>query len=94
MAQRGYGVGASLASMGLDQKREATQMLEASANQESQREQQNKMLEAQDKAGKQQLGGALGSAAGMAIGAQYGSAAGPWGALIGGVVGAVAGGLF
>jgi hypothetical protein len=92
MAQRGYGVGASLASMGLDQKREATQMLEASANQESERERQNKMLEAQDKAGKQQLGGALGAAVGA--GMAQGSAMGPWGALIGGVVGAVAGGLF
>ncbi len=86
MAQRGYGVGASLASMGLDQKREATQMLEASANQESQRKQQNQMLEAQDKAGKQQLG--------ATVGAAYGSTFGPWGTLIGGVVGAVAGGLF
>jgi hypothetical protein len=92
MAQRGYGVGASLASMGLDQKREATQMLEASANQESQRKQQNQMLEAQDKAGKQQLGGALGAAVGA--GMAQGSAMGPWGALIGGVVGAVAGGLW
>lgn len=91
---RGYGVGASLASLGLDQKAEATQVLQASAEQESARERQNKMLEAQEKAGKQQLGGALGSAAGMAIGAQYGAAGGPWGALIGGVVGAVAGGLF
>lgn len=91
---RGYGVGASLASLGLDQKQEATQMLEASAKQESDREQQNKMLEAQAKAGKQQLGGTLGAAGGFMVGAQMGGSAGPWGALIGGVVGAVAGGLF
>lgn len=93
MAQ--YGVGASLASLGQGQMQEATRVLAESANQESERKQRNEMLRAQEKAGKQQLGGTLGAAAGGAIaGAQYGTAAGPWGALIGGVVGAVAGGLF
>lgn len=85
----GYGVGASLASMGVDQRREATQMLAKAADQESDRNVKNKMLEAQEKQGRQQLGGTVGAA----LGAQYGAALGPWGALIGGALGAIAGGL-
>ena len=86
----GYGVGASLVSMGLGQKHEATQVLARVADQESDRNAKNKMLEAQEKAGRQQLGGTLGALAG----AQYGAALGPWGMVIGGALGAVAGGLF
>lgn len=89
-----YGVGASLASMGLDQKREAMGVLREAADQESQRNAQNKQLEAQAKAGKQQLGGTLGAMGGMMLGAKVGSVGGPLGALIGGAVGAVAAGLF
>lgn len=85
----GYGVGASLASLGVDQRREATQMLAKAADQETTRNTQNKLLESQEKAGRQQLGGTVGAA----LGAQYGSALGPWGALIGGALGALAGGL-
>lgn len=86
----GYGVGASLASMGQGQEREATQMLASVANQESERNAKNKMLESQEKAGRQQLGGTVGAM----LGAEYGAALGPWGMLIGGALGAVAGGLF
>jgi hypothetical protein len=84
----GYGVGASLVSAGLDQKRQATDVLGRAADMESRRNAQNTALAGQEKAGKQQLGGTLGALAG----AEYGSALGPWGALIGGALGAVAGG--
>ena len=84
----GYGVGASLVSFGQGQKHEATQMLAKAADDESRRNAQNQALEAQEKAGRQQLGGSLGAIAG----AQYGAALGPWGALIGGALGAVAAG--
>jgi hypothetical protein len=90
----GFGVGASLASMGQDQLKQAAQVLSEASNEESKRNAENKMLQAQEKQGKRQLGGTLGGAAGFAIGAQYGSAGGPWGALIGGALGTVAGGLF
>jgi hypothetical protein len=90
----GFGVGASLASMGQDQKREAVTMLKGAADEESKRNAENTMLEAQRKQGNKQLGGTLGAIGGMALGAEYGSAIGPWGALIGGAIGAVAGGLF
>ena len=85
----GYGVGASLVNAGLGQKREATQLLAKAADDESRRNAQNKQMEAQEKAGRQQLGGTLGALAG----AQYGAALGPWGALLGGALGAVAGGI-
>lgn len=88
----GQGVGASLVGLGLDQKRVAMEALRVAADQETKRNAENKVLAAQDKAAKQQLGGSLGGLAGAAIGAQYGAAAGPWGALIGGLVGSVAGG--
>lgn len=84
----GFGIGASLANMGSGQQREATQLLQQAANQEDERNRQNKALAAQEKAGKRQLGSTLGATAGFALGG------GPWGALIGGVVGYVAGGLF
>lgn len=90
----GFGIGASLANMGSGQQREATQLLQQAANQEDERNRQNKALAAQEKAGKRQLGSTLGATAGFALGAQQGSVGGPWGALIGGVVGYVAGGLF
>lgn len=82
-----YGVGASLASMGLDQKREAMSVLREAADQETTRNIQNKQLEVQEEAGKRQLGSMLGATAGMAVG-------GPLGAMIGGTIGAIAGGLF
>jgi len=90
----GYGIGASLASMGASQYREATGMLREAANEEDERNRKNKALEAQEEAGKRQLGSTLGATAGFAAGSQAGSVGGPWGALIGGVVGYVAGGLF
>lgn len=89
----GYGVGASLASMGSSRQQEATKLLGEAANQEESRKRQNKAIEMQEKAGKRQLGSTLGATAGYAIGTGA-SVGGPWGALIGGVVGYVAGGLF
>jgi hypothetical protein len=82
----GYGVGASLAGMGLQQKSEALGMLRTAADQESARNRENQVIEAQEEAGKKQLGSTLGSLAGMSVG-------GPWGAMIGGAAGAVIGGL-
>ena len=89
-----YGVGASLATMGQQQKQEAVKMLGAAADEESRRNAENKMLEAQEKAGKRQLGSTLGAAAGFYAGAQAGSSFGPYGAIIGGAVGYLAGDLF
>lgn len=89
-----YGVGASLASMGQGQKQDAMEVLGRAADVETNRNAQNEMLRAQEKAQRQQLGGTVGSLAGAAIGAQYGSVGGPWGSLIGGLVGAVAAGAF
>lgn len=83
----GYGVGASLAGLGLDQKHQAMGVLRNVAEQESQRNRENRALDAQETAGKKQLGSTLGSLAGMYV-------AGPWGAMLGGAVGSVAGGLF
>lgn len=80
----GLNIGGSLASYGQDQKREAVETLGKAADQESQRNQQNKQMAAQRKAGGQQLG--------ATTGAMYGSTFGPWGTVIGGVVGAIAGG--
>lgn len=89
----GYGIGASLASMGSSRQQEATKLLGEVANQEESRKRQNKAIEAQEEAGKRQLGSTIGGMAGFYAGAQMGAAGGPWGALIGGVVGYVAGGL-
>jgi hypothetical protein len=83
----GYGVGASLASLGTAAKNDAMNSLGQVANQEGQREATNKQLDAQRKAGNQQLGATGGALAGFAIG-------GPVGAMIGGTVGAIATGLF
>lgn len=90
----GYGVGASLASIGAGQRQEATQLLGRAAEEETNRNAENTRLRAQEKAGKQQLAGTLGATAGFALGAQSGAVGGPWGALIGGAIGAIAGGLF
>ena len=91
----GYGVGASLATIGQSQKREAIQELGAAAQQEERRNAENTLAKAQAKQGNQALGGALGGlAGGVAAGAAYGSAAGPWGTVIGGVLGALAGSIF
>lgn len=89
-----YGIGANLVSAGQEQLGEATKLLKESADQESARNAQNKINEANQKAGRQQLGGTVGALAGAAIGAEYGSVGGPMGSLIGGAIGAVAAGLF
>jgi uncharacterized protein YcfJ len=81
----GYGVGASLQSLGMQQRSEATQMLAKSASNESERNQKNQVMKAQAKAGNQQLG--------ATAGAMAGSMFGPWGTVIGGAVGAIAGGF-
>jgi predicted lipid-binding transport protein (Tim44 family) len=89
------GVGASLASIGQSQKKEAIQMLGESARQDEAREAQNTIAKAQARQGNQALGSSLGGlAGGAAAGAMYGTAAGPWGTVIGGVLGALAGSLF
>lgn len=82
----GYGIGASLASFGADQKRDALQELGNAADQESRRNQKNQQIQQSAKAGNVQLG--------STVGATAGSAFGPWGTLLGGAIGAVAGGLF
>lgn len=81
-----YGMGGGLASYGMGQQQEATQLLAASAKEESQREMENHRLKQQAKAGNAQLG--------AMAGAMYGSTFGPWGAVIGGLVGGIAGGSF
>lgn len=90
----GYGVGASLASLGTAAKNDAMGSLGQVANQETQREATNKQIDAQKKAGNQQLATTVGALGGFALGAQAGAVGGPMGALIGGAVGAIAGGLF
>lgn len=80
----GLNIGGGLATYGQGQKKEAIQDLGEAANQESDRNQRNKMMSAQRKAGNQQLG--------ATAGAMYGSTFGPWGTVIGGVIGAIAGG--
>ena len=93
----GYGVGASLASLGrarggglagagLSQEQEAAQLLGTAATQETQRNVANAEMKAQAKAGGMQLGSTLG--------ATVGSAFGPVGTLVGGVLGGLAGSLF
>jgi hypothetical protein len=90
----GYGIGASLASYGADQKRQAMAELGSAAEQENKRNIQNQQNAQAEKQGKIQLGSTVGAMGGMALGATYGTAGGPIGALIGGAVGAIAGGLF
>ncbi len=90
----GYGVGASLAGMSSERRSQAMGLMGRVAEEEAARNRQNKMIEAQEKAQKQQLASTIGSTAGFAAGAQAGSVGGPWGAVIGGVIGLVAGGLF
>lgn len=91
---RGYGIGASLATMGQQQQGEAMEMLGRAASMEQERNQTNRDLRAQRKAGNVQLGSTVGAMGGMALGMKYGSAGGPWGAAIGAVVGGIAGSLF
>lgn len=74
----------TLLGMGDSQRRLSMQMLGNSAEEEAKRNQANKQIETQRKAGNSQLGSALGGAA-------AGAAFGPWGALAGGVIGAIAG---
>lgn len=88
------GVGATLASLGAGQQQEAGQALANAADQETERNRQNKALEQQEKAGRMQLGSTLGALGGATLGAQYGAIGGPLGSLIGGAVGAIAAGLF
>lgn len=83
----GYGVGASLASMGQNEQALGIQELGQAANQDAQRQAENTQLRAQAHAGNMELGAAGGAMAGMMV-------AGPWGAVIGGLVGAVGGSLF
>lgn len=78
------GIGATLASLGQDQKRESVDMLGKAADEESQRNAHNKAMAAQAKAGGQQFGATAGALAGSYFG--------PWGTVIGGAVGAIAGG--
>jgi hypothetical protein len=91
----GYGVGASLASVGRggglagaasSREQQAMQMLGETASQETQRDIANKQTAAQAKAGGMQLG--------ATVGATVGTAFGPVGTLIGGVLGGLAGSLF
>jgi hypothetical protein len=82
------GVGATLASLGAGQQQEAGQVLANAADQETERNRQNKALEQQEKAGRMQLGSTLGALGGAAL------MASPLGSLIGGAVGAIAAGLF
>jgi hypothetical protein len=93
----GYGVGASLASVGRaggglagaaeSREQQAMQMLGDVAAQETQRNVTNKQIAAQEKAGNMQLGSTLGAAVGTAVMPGVGT-------LIGGVLGGLAGGLF
>lgn len=83
----GYGIGGGLADFGQGQQREALGALGQAANMEAQREQDNKALAEQERAGKAQLGSTLGAMAGFAFG-------GPVGAMIGGVVGGLGADLF
>jgi hypothetical protein len=85
MAQS-YGVGASLASYGITEQKQAMDLYGEAASEEAKRNAQNAEIEAQRKAGNAQLG--------AIAGAEFGSAAGPWGTLIGGLVGALGSRLF
>lgn len=90
----GFGVGASLMSLGASQRQEATQDLARAAEEESKRNIQNQQIEQQEKSGKIQLGSTLGGVGGFMLGSKVGAVGGPLGMLIGGAVGAIAGGLF
>jgi hypothetical protein len=92
-----YGVGASLASFGrgggngglasagLNQEQEATQLLGDAAAQETERNASNKMARTQEQAGNAALGTTLGAVAGTALGI---------GPMLGGVLGGLASQLF
>lgn len=99
-----FGVGANLATYGgrgkspslsaysEDVQKEAIGELGQAAQEETHRNAQNKVAEAERKQSNQAMVGAIGGlAGGVAAGAMYGSAAGPYGMLIGGVLGAIAG---
>jgi hypothetical protein len=79
----GYG----LIGTGADYRQQAAQGLQQAAEQETDRNIQNKQIKQQAKAANQQLGAAGGAMAGFMIG-------GPVGAVIGGLGGAILGGLF
>lgn len=83
----GFGVGASLASLGMQQKNEAVDTVGKAAGEEASRRLKNDQLEGQREAGNKQLGATTGALIGMQV-------AGPWGALVGSVAGAIGGGLF
>lgn len=94
-----YGVGASLAGMGVQQEQNATQMLAEASRQETDRNNKNKMIKAENKTSAESLGGTVGAMVGAggvelgAAGAEFGMVGGPMGALIGGTLGAIAGGI-
>jgi hypothetical protein len=83
----GYGVGASLASMGLNEQKVGIDEIAAASSQDAQRQAENTQMKSQARAGNMEMGAGAGAMAGFAIG-------GPWGAVIGGLVGAVGGSLF
>lgn len=90
-----YGLGASLGrnnlvGQGIDQQKQATDMLAKAAEDEQRRNITNKQQEAARKQGNMTLGATAGAMAGM----QAGAAAGPWGALIGAAAGALMGSAF
>lgn len=85
MANRGMGIGASLASIGASRGREALQEAGKAAEIEQRRDLANQQMEQQQKMGNQQLGATLGATVGTAFG--------PVGTLVGGAIGAIAGGL-
>jgi hypothetical protein len=91
---QGYGVGASLASLGTSVLQQGTQVMGEAASQEAERNRQNTVIQAQQKAGRVQLGSTLGAVGGFALGAQMASVGGPLGSLIGGAIGAIASGVF
>jgi phage tail tape-measure protein len=97
MIGQGYGVGASLNSLGRNaggglagaaeaREQQGMQMLGDVAAQETQRNIANTQARAQAKAGNMQLGATLGAAIGSVVPGV--------GTLIGGVLGGLAGGLF
>lgn len=91
----GYGVGATLASIGQGVEKQGLEEYRVAADEEQKRNAENTMIRANEKAGNAQLGGTIGGLAGGAYaGATWGSAAGPWGTLIGGIAGALLGDSF
>jgi hypothetical protein len=97
MARQGtYGIGAGASGgtvfgMGMQDGQQAVSGLARDAADEAARNEKNKQIERERRAGNAQLGSTVGGLAGGAI---AGSAAGPWGAAIGALIGGVAGGLF